>query len=40
MMDALPWMQELEDELKNNILRFWMDKSVDDARGGFYGEID
>lgn len=40
MMDALPWMQELEDELKNNILRFWMDKSVDGARGGFYGEID
>ncbi|GIO32618.1 MULTISPECIES: AGE family epimerase/isomerase [Paenibacillus] len=40
MLDALPWMRELDEELKNNILRFWAEKSVDTARGGFYGEID
>ncbi|SDE80573.1 mannobiose 2-epimerase [Fontibacillus panacisegetis] len=39
-MDAIKWSQQLDQELKDNILQFWMDKSVDTTRGGFYGEID
>lgn len=31
---------EVEHELTDNILPFWMDKMVDNAKGGFYGRID
>jgi mannobiose 2-epimerase len=29
----------VENELKNDILKFWIDKTVDDVNGGFYGYI-
>ena len=32
--------QEMQDVVENNILRFWLDKMVDDEHGGFYGRID
>lgn len=31
--------QEIEFELKNNILQFWIDHTIDDENGGFYGFI-
>ena len=31
---------EMQDVLQKNILRFWLDKMVDQAHGGFYGRID
>lgn len=31
--------QEIESELKDNILQFWIDHSTDDENGGFYGFI-
>ncbi|MHA6531433.1 AGE family epimerase/isomerase [Paenibacillus sp. BAC0078] len=34
------WLQELENELKNNILGFWMEHTLDKEHGGFAGEID
>ncbi|MGN7761129.1 AGE family epimerase/isomerase [Paenibacillus sp. 22594] len=34
------WLNELEEELKGNILRFWMEHTLDEAHGGFVGEID
>ena len=30
----------MQDVLQNNILRFWLDKMVDQENGGFYGRID
>lgn len=32
--------QEVEEELIQNILPFWMEKMKDDVHGGFYGQID
>lgn len=34
------WLSQLENELKNNILSFWMKHTVDKENGGFVGEID
>src|SRR5690554_1960109 len=31
--------EELESELKNNIIKFWVEHSIDRENGGFYGEI-
>lgn len=31
---------EMQDVLQKNILRFWLDKMVDQDHGGFYGRID
>jgi cellobiose epimerase len=31
--------EELESELTNNILPYWMDKMVDEQNGGFYGQV-
>ena len=31
---------EMQDVLENNILRFWLDKMIDEEHGGFYGRID
>lgn len=30
---------EMQDVLENNILRFWLDKMLDDENGGFYGQM-
>ena len=32
--------REMQDVVKNNILRFWMEKMLDREQGGFYGRID
>ena len=32
--------EEMQDVVENNILRFWLDKMVDNENGGFYGRID
>lgn len=32
--------QEMQDELTGNILPFWLNKMIDNERGGFYGRID
>ncbi|MBW4084361.1 AGE family epimerase/isomerase [Paenibacillus sp. S150] len=34
------WLTRIEDELKDNILGFWMEHTLDKANGGFVGEID
>ncbi len=34
------WLSQLEDELKHNILGFWMNHTVDNEHGGFVGQID
>ncbi|AIQ63164.1 N-acyl-D-glucosamine 2-epimerase [Paenibacillus stellifer] len=34
------WLSELESELKDNILGFWMKHTLDEEKGGFVGEID
>lgn len=41
-MNQLPelWISQLEDELKHNILGFWMNHTVDNTNGGFVGQID
>jgi mannobiose 2-epimerase len=31
--------EQVENELKNNILKFWCEHAVDDENGGFYGHI-
>ena len=31
---------EMQDVIQKNILRFWLDKMVDQEHGGFYGRID
>ena len=30
----------MQDVVENNILRFWSEKMVDHAHGGFYGRMD
>ena len=37
---SLKLIPEVEDELKQNILPFWINKMTDDTNGGFYGRID
>lgn len=39
-VNAAAWLAEIEDELNNNILRFWMERTVDVDHGGFIGEMD
>ncbi|TYP76759.1 AGE family epimerase/isomerase [Paenibacillus methanolicus] len=39
-MDYLQWKEELQSELQQNILRFWIEHTVDAEHGGFIGEID
>lgn len=34
------WLNELEKELQDNILSFWMNHTLDKEHGGFVGEID
>jgi mannobiose 2-epimerase len=34
------FLQELDSELKESILPYWMNKMVDHEHGGFYGRID
>lgn len=38
-LTAAAWREEIEQELKDGILRFWMTHAVDANKGGFYGEI-
>ena len=33
-------VQEMQDVLENNILRFWLNRMQDHENGGFYGRID
>ena len=33
-------VNEMQDVVKNNILRFWLDRMQDRENGGFYGRID
>lgn len=41
MNDIVSTMKtEMQDVLQKNILRFWLDKMVDQEHGGFYGRID
>lgn len=39
-MDNHEWKQQLQHELQGNILKFWIDNSIDTENGGFIGEID
>ncbi|WP_425495300.1 AGE family epimerase/isomerase [Paenibacillus tengchongensis] len=39
-MTSEQWLLELEDELKENILGFWLKHTLDEERGGFLGKID
>ncbi|ASA19954.1 AGE family epimerase/isomerase [Paenibacillus donghaensis] len=34
------WLSQLETELKDNILGFWIKHTVDEKQGGFIGEMD
>lgn len=34
------WLTQLDDELQNNILSFWINQTKDEINGGFVGEID
>ncbi len=34
-----PWMSDIERELQENILAFWMKNTLDHSQGGFLGEI-
>lgn len=38
-MDFKVFRQEVEDCLRSNILRFWIDKMQDTEHGGFYGQM-
>lgn len=38
-MDIKKMTKEMEEELVNNILPFWMNKMTDETNGGFYGRI-
>ncbi|MBQ7423047.1 MAG: AGE family epimerase/isomerase [Prevotella sp.] len=40
MRDIATLKKEMQDVLENNILRFWLDKMIDEEHGGFYGRID
>lgn len=39
-ISPLTWRDEMETELKDNILSFWMKHTLDEEHGGFVGEID
>lgn len=39
MVTKAQWMEEIEAELRDNILGFWMNHTIDEANGGFIGEI-
>ncbi|QCT01526.1 N-acylglucosamine 2-epimerase [Paenibacillus algicola] len=39
-MNATQWAASIEDELKNNILSFWLNHTTDEVNGGFYGYIN
>ncbi|MDN4069867.1 AGE family epimerase/isomerase [Paenibacillus vini] len=39
-MNKQQWKEELQHELNDNILKFWIDNSIDSEHGGFIGEID
>lgn len=34
------WLEEVESELKNNILGFWKARTIDDTHGGFIGAMN
>nr|WP_234404909.1 AGE family epimerase/isomerase [Paenibacillus bouchesdurhonensis] len=34
------WLAEIEAELNDNIMRFWMERTLDETNGGFIGEMD
>ena len=38
-MDVKNMRKEMEEELTDNILPFWMNRMTDEANGGFYGRI-
>lgn len=38
--NSAAWLAEIEDELNNNILRFWMERTMDEDYGGFIGGMD
>lgn len=40
MSQAAALTSRIENELKNNILGFWMKNTIDEKNGGFLGEID
>lgn len=33
------WLASIKQELESNILRFWMDHTIDESKGGFFGFI-
>lgn len=39
MLNNSIWITQLESELKENILGFWLKHSLDDRHGGFLGEV-
>lgn len=39
-MDKYVWKKQLQQELQDNILKFWIDNTIDSENGGFIGEID
>lgn len=39
-MDKHVWKEQLQKELQDNILKFWIDNTIDSENGGFIGEID
>ncbi|WP_020619231.1 AGE family epimerase/isomerase [Paenibacillus daejeonensis] len=39
-MDNAHWAIQIEEELRNNILPFWLEQAVDEENGGFYGYIN
>lgn len=39
-MDVQQWKEQLQSELQDNILQFWIQKTVDREHGGFIGEMD
>ena len=39
-MTTVELSNEMQDVLQTNILRFWQEKMIDHANGGFYGRID
>lgn len=34
------WLEQIEDELNDNIMRFWGERTLDETFGGFIGEMD
>ncbi|MEF2964762.1 AGE family epimerase/isomerase [Paenibacillus sp. M1] len=39
-MDKQQWKEQLQTELQDNILQFWIDHTIDNEHGGFIGGID